>query len=739
MPFYVGAGCIPTKISINKIAKIARVDTSPEQSVLGKIKEFFCLTHESDALNCIREICHPRIGTTSINLANRFKDLKSMAYPGSEDNIQIGRHGDYNFCILDDNGQEILSVTLDDAGRYIVKCEEYFASYDLSLATTATLSKWNEWLNFSPPVEMSSRTKTLEKVDDCLSNRSTTLNVGYLTISSLPDALPQNITDLVTNNAQLNSLPSLPMGLQKMEIHNTPLTSLPELPSGLTDLSIQNASLTSLPELPSGLTDLSIQKTSLTSLPVLPEGLRKLRISDITLTSLPELPITVEKLDLSKLTALTSLPVLPEGLRELHICDTPLTSLPALPSTVERMSLSKITPLNSLPVLPSGLQELMICGTPLTSLPALPAGLGKMYVDGTALTRLPESICRLPRDAHVTLYGCPLSERTRQDLHTLTSAPGYAGPVIYFDMSGPSVLKEVRELHLAVADWLPAGEGDASPAGRWQTFGQEKNAGAFSAFLDRLKETENVKKDAGFKAQTGFWLTQLGEDDELREKTFDMATEATSTCEDRVTLALNQMKNVRLVHNAEKGEFDRHPAELVSVGREMFRLDKLEQIAREKAGKLLLIDEIEVYLAYQYKLKAALELSSVAAEMRFFDVSGVKEDDVQAAELQVKTAENSQFVEWLLRWEPLRSVLKRTETERWAALEEKKTADYEEQYRLLSESELKPAGLGGVTEAERVIGARALESAEKGFIEGLRPVAERVLAGYLGVRWREVI
>ena len=179
------------------------------------------------------------------------------------------------------------------------------------------------------------------------------------------------------------------------------------------------------------------------------------------------------------------------------------------------------------------------------------------------------------------------------------------------------------------------------PADRWQSFGQENDAASFSAFLDRLSETENCKKDPIFKAQISSWLKQLTRDDELRAKTFAMATEAASSCEDRVTLALNQMKNVQLAHDAEKGKYDNSLTRLVSAGREMFRLEKLEQIARSKVSTLRLVDEIEVYLAYQNKLKVPLELSSVTAEMRFFGVSGVTDSDLQAAGVQVKSAENN--------------------------------------------------------------------------------------------------
>ncbi|WP_277921515.1 NEL-type E3 ubiquitin ligase domain-containing protein, partial [Salmonella enterica] len=83
-----------------------------------------------------------------------------------------------------------------------------------------------------------------------------------------------------------------------------------------------------------------------------------------------------------------------------------------------------------------------------------------------------------------------------------------------------------------------------------------------------LSEAETCIKGAGFKAQISAWLAQLAEDEALRANAFARATEATSSCEDRVTFLLHQMKNVQLVHNAEKGQFDNDLAALVATGRE---------------------------------------------------------------------------------------------------------------------------------------------------------------------------
>ncbi|EBS5842117.1 SPI-2 type III secretion system effector E3 ubiquitin transferase SspH2, partial [Salmonella enterica subsp. enterica serovar Newport] len=761
-------------------------DTPPEMSSWEKMKEFFCSTHQTEALECIWTICHPPAGTTREDVINRFELLRTLAYAGWEESIHSGQHGENYFCILDEDSQEILSVTLDDAGNYTVNCQGYSETHRLTLdtaqgeegtghaegasgtfrtsflpATTAPQTPaeydavWSAWRRAAPAEESRGRAAVVQKMRACLNNGNAVLNVGESGLTTLPDCLPAHITTLVIPDNNLTSLPALPPELRTLEVSGNQLTSLPVLPPGLLELSIFSNPLTHLPALPSGLCKLWIFGNQLTSLPVLPPGLQELSVSDNQLASLPALPS-----ELCKLWAynnqLTSLPTLPSGLQELSVSDNQLASLPTLPSELYKLwaynnrltSLPALPSglkelivsgnrLTSLPVLPSELKELMVSGNRLTSLPMLPSGLLSLSVYRNQLTRLPESLIHLSSETTVNLEGNPLSERTLQALREITSAPGYSGPIIQFDMAGASAPRETRALHLAAADWLvPARAGEPAPADRWHMFGQEDNADAFSLFLDRLSETENFIKDAGFKAQISSWLAQLAEDEALRANTFAMATEATSSCEDRVTFFLHQMKNVQLVHNAEKGQYDNDLAALVATGREMFRLGKLEQIAREKVRTLALVDEIEVWLAYQNKLKKSLGLTSVTAEMRFFDVSGVTVTDLQDAELQVKAAEKSEFREWILQWGPLHRVLERKAPERVNALREKQISDYEETYRMLSDTELRPSGLVGNTDAERTIGARAMESAKKTFLDGLRPLVEEMLGSYLNVQWR---
>ncbi|HFG0539558.1 TPA: type III secretion system effector E3 ubiquitin transferase SspH2, partial [Salmonella enterica] len=604
MPFHVGSGCLPATISNHRIYLIALFNTQPEMSSWEKMKEFFCSTHQTEALECIWTICHPPAGTTREDVVMRFERLRMLAYAGCEENIHSGRHGESNFCILDAGNQEILSVTLDDAGNYTVNCQGYHETHRLTLetaqgeecaghaegasgtlrtsflpATTAPQTPaeydavWSAWRRAAPAGESRGRAAAVQKMRACLNNGNAVLNVGESGLTTLPDCLPAHITTLVIPDNNLTSLPALPPGLQELIVSNNPLTSLPVLPPGLRELEVFGNPLTHLPALPSGLCKLWVFGNQLTSLPTLPPGLQDLSVSDNQLASLPALPS-----ELCKLWAynnrLTRLPALPPGLQELSVSDNQLASLPALPSELcklwaynNRLTSLPALPsglkelivsgnrLTSLPALPSELEELMVSGNRLTRLPVLPSGLRSLSVFGNRLTRLPESITGLSSEATVNLEGNPLSERTLQALQNITNAPGYSGPSIRFDMAGASAPREVRALHLAVADWLtPAREGEPAPADRWHMFGQEDNAAAFSLFLDRLSETENFIKDAGFKAQISSWLAHLAEDEELRANTFALATEATSSCEDRITFFLHQMKNVQLVHNAEKGE-----------------------------------------------------------------------------------------------------------------------------------------------------------------------------------------
>lgn len=83
-------------------------------SLWERIKEFFFSTHQAEAQNCLFLLCHPPAETTPSDVDALFKRLKELAYPGYADNIHSYRHGGKHFCIMDKNGDELLSVIFTD-------------------------------------------------------------------------------------------------------------------------------------------------------------------------------------------------------------------------------------------------------------------------------------------------------------------------------------------------------------------------------------------------------------------------------------------------------------------------------------------------------------------------------------------------------------------------------------------------------------------------------------------------
>ncbi|NIH12264.1 MAG: hypothetical protein G5702_08790 [Serratia symbiotica] len=235
---------------------------------------------------------------------------------------------------------------------------------------------------------------------------------------------------------------------------------------------------------------------------------------------------------------------------------------------------------------------------------------------------------------------------------------------------------------------------------------KEDNAAAFSAFLSRLGETQNARENPAFKARVTDWLTRLAETPALREATFAVAQGATTSCEDRVTLAWNDMQKVALVYDVESGAWDDRLPELITAGCEMFRLEQLEQAARDKVKTLRFVDEVEVYLAYQTGLRDALRLTSAGERMRYCDVSGVTQEDLDRALVQVRGWEKWAFPTWLAQWTPWKTALYRASPGFVENMQEQQTRVLNDRYQHRVDAELKAAGVEGIPDAEVAVGKK---------------------------------
>ena len=141
----------------------------------------------------------------------------------------------------------------------------------------------------------------LERIQKCIQNNKTMLDLSGLRLVKLPDNLPASLQTLYCSSNQLTLLPdNLPASLQTFGCSDNQLTSLPDnLPASLHTLYCSDNQLTLLPDnLPASLHALYCDNNQLTKLPDnLPTSLQTLYCSSNQLTLLPDnLPASLQYL-----------------------------------------------------------------------------------------------------------------------------------------------------------------------------------------------------------------------------------------------------------------------------------------------------------------------------------------------------------------------------------------------------------------------------------------------------------
>ncbi|HCM1924211.1 TPA: SPI-1 type III secretion system effector E3 ubiquitin transferase SlrP [Salmonella enterica subsp. salamae serovar 39:c:e,n,x] len=719
------------------ISNEASTEVPLKEEIWNKMRTFFSSEHQVEAQSCIAYLCYPPETASPEEIKSKFECLRALAFPAYADNIQSNRGGADQHCILNENSQEILSIIFNTDG-YIVegggKSVTYTRVTESEQASSASGSKdavnyeliWSEWAKEAPAEEAANREKAVQRMRDCLKNNKTELRLKILGLTTIPAYIPEQITTLILDHNELKSLPeNLQGNIKTLYARSNQLTSIPAtLPDTIQKMDLSINFITELPErLPSALQSLDLFHNKISCLPEnLPEELLYLSVYDNSVSTLPEhLPSGITHLNVQS-NSLTALPeTLPPGLKTLEAGENALTSLPE--------------------TLPSTLQNLDVSHNHLTNLPEnLPAALQVMQASRNHLVRLPESLPHLrgegPRPARIIVEYNPFSERTIQNMQRLMSSVDYQGPQVFFAMGDFSIVRVTRPLHEAVKGWLTCLEEE--DVNKWRAFEAEANAAAFSSFLDYLGDTQNTRHP-DFKEQVSAWLMRLADDSTLRETAFIIAMDATISCEDRVTLTYHQMQEATLVHDAERGAFDSQLAELIMAGREIFRLEQIESLAREKVKRLFFIDEIEVYLGFQNQLRESLSLTTMTQEMRFYNVSGITESDLDEAEIRIKIAENSDFHKWFALWGPWHKVLERIAPEEWREMMDKRAECIEtEEYQIRVNAELEALGIAGDPDAERMTGIRIMEEINQTlFTESMENVLmKKGVSSLMSAYWR---
>ena len=264
-------------------------------------------------------------------------------------------------------------------------------------------------------------------------------------------------------------------------------------------------------------------------------------------------------------------------------------------------------------------------------------------------------------------------------LHLARSA-GEAGPR---DEARLFVAERIEDV---LAPWFSEGgaataDGDDSYAAvlsRWRAVaekeGESREFEEFRIFVRRLGETVNAQDaahGAGFRAEVREWLTECAKPEraDLRKDTFAVCLEANESCQDRVSWIYTQLKSLRLNDDIAFGLYDGRVADVVGAAREAFAKDVIEEIASRKADaiereskRVAELEEgvgaeyppaqrLDIYLAYMVKLgeRAGIAGTGLRA-MRFFDVAGVSEAEINMAWPELRARLNStEFATYLSR------------------------------------------------------------------------------------------
>ena len=554
----------------------------------------------------------------------------------------------------------------------------------------------SRWVQAAPGDQSAGREQARQKIRTAYRNRLPILRLDNLALTSLPDCMDLLVTlqFLTVNENRLTDLPNLPAALTNLEVSSNCLNAITStLPAELKVFLVMQNQLSRLPALPQSLIVLRASQNQLTELPsALPAGLLTLDVSENRLSALPQLPPALLRLAAAKNT-LAQLPIdLPETLTELWLSENALSTLPALPAGLTKLIAKKnclahlpaILPerlqllvlnenaLVTLPPLPARLTVLVVADNVLTMLPALPPGLRILWASGNHLFDLPElpeslqdlqlaqnPLGRIPRNLRLHIGNRTNTVAMLREWQ-FSLQPAVAGPHANAATTASSTAQRTLAPGSAAAPEL------SGPAGTHN----RASGTVFNDFLARLNMTAEYQDEAlrpGLVLRVRALVAAMGASPALRAICMTLAGEAVTTCGDRIALGLNDMELEKIDDDAARGI--QTAESLLPVGEGMFKLQVLNEIAITKIAQLQQdpridarrpVDEVEVRLAYHTALKNRLDLPAVTEAMLYRGCSHVCENDIDAAELQVRRQlAGSASVAHLAQWRPWRKAMGR--------------------------------------------------------------------------------
>ncbi|WP_375122512.1 NEL-type E3 ubiquitin ligase domain-containing protein [Pseudomonas sp. LW8] len=335
---------------------------------------------------------------------------------------------------------------------------------------------------------------------------------------------------------------------------------------------------------------------------------------------------------------------------QLKLTEQTLAKLNRL-STLRYLNLDK-NPLGATPDFSrmSQLRRLSLNDTGITELPEgldHSAHIELMDLTANSITELPEWLFEKSRrfTGALKLGLNPFSETAKTHLENYRDNFGVGMDYVADDIAR---LNEQTARSL----WLTkvSGEEWAEQSRIWAALRSERTADGLFTLLAQLGDTADGKQGSADMQRRVWAVLKAAEADEpLGRQLLDIAADPLH-CTDNAALVFSRLEvavEVERVSRAASGSRGTAKA-LLELGRSLFRLDRLEEIAREHSLRAPKVDALEMNLAYRIGLTDALGLRGQPKDMLFSAQSGVTAADLEVAKNRVFTAELSpQWLEYM--------------------------------------------------------------------------------------------
>ncbi|QVM89708.1 hypothetical protein JYG34_16970 [Pseudomonas entomophila] len=261
-----------------------------------------------------------------------------------------------------------------------------------------------------------------------------------------------------------------------------------------------------------------------------------------------------------------------------------------------------------------------------------------------SIQSVPESVARMPWSfrRRLNLIGNPLGRQSMERLYRVD-----AHETVRVEDAGQ--VGEGNQGAMAMARWLAiSGEDEQSHALLWRRLEALPGSRGLFQLLDDVTEIPDFRRAPDYmSAQLWPLLEAIGEDEVLREEIFLHADEVRG-CHDSHAERFSRLQIHLLTARARRlGTQGMDGERLLTLGRQLFRLDRLDEHAAQDAaqrerGRLAgapEIDVLEVVLGYRSALAAALDLPHQPRYLRFDGLADITQAREQAALAVVRAAE----------------------------------------------------------------------------------------------------